>query len=59
MGDEKRPVSAHVVIGLRDSELEIMQALERGAVIAGGELGEAVLNAIDSVRESVFVRAMP
>lgn len=58
VADVKKPDVAWVVIGRRDSELEQFQKLEMAAAMVGGQLGQAVLAALATMRDDVIGRAL-
>ena len=59
MGDVvSKPVRMMVIIDPKDSEYLQLQAIERAAVNIGGEVGHAVLDAVDKLRDGVIERAM-
>ncbi|RZT66779.1 hypothetical protein [Leucobacter luti] len=58
MDEVKKPAVSWVVVGKYDSELEQKQQLELAAAMVGGELGQAVLSALATVRDDVLGRAM-
>ena len=58
MDEVKKPDVAWVVIGRRDSELEQLHEFELAAAMVGGALGQAVLSAVEPLRDDVIGRAV-
>ena len=57
MAERKATSALIVTIGCDDREFDAFQAFERAAVMVGGQVGEAVLEALAVVHADVSARA--